>query len=50
MIVPGQCPICATVGPIKVDTTRLGEEATGLGLILLFLILMRLSMKLIGKL
>ena len=47
---PEPCPICADVGPISIDTTRLGEEAAGLGLVLLFLILLRLSLKLVGRL
>ena len=37
-------------GPVTVDSNRLAEEAGGMGLVLLFIILLRLSLKLIGRL
>ena len=37
-------------GPFHVDSTRLHEEAGAMGLVLLFMILLRLSLKLVGKL
>ena len=37
-------------GPFHVDSTRLHEEAGAMGLVLLFVILLGLSLKLVGKL
>ena len=37
-------------GPVEIDTSRLGQETAGLGVVLLFLLLLRLGVKLIGRL
>ena len=43
-------PFQFQAGPVNVDTTRLAEEAAGMGLVLLFIILLRLSLRLVGRL
>lgn len=43
-------PFQLHAGPVEIDTTRLGQETTGLGVVLLFLLLLRLGLKLIGRL
>jgi len=40
----------ADFGPVSMDTTRLHQEIAGFGVILLFLLLLRLGFKLISRL
>lgn len=37
-------------GGVTIDTTRLAEEASGLGIVLVFLVLLRFAFKMIGRL
>lgn len=45
-------PLHLEAGPsgVSIDTERLGQESMGLGLILVFLVLLRLAYKVIGRL
>ena len=48
--VPSGLQLHAGPSGVDIDTTRLGQEAAGLALVLLFLLLLRLGFRLIGRL